>query len=681
MASVLYEVQIIEGESYLAQSTRKIASVETVEAARGEILDRYGRVLVSNRTIYQVSLDLGLMDDNHAEILSRLIEISEEEGIDWKDSLPISNTAPYVFTSSTPFYTTSTDDDGVTTRNLTRLGKLSVKMNWLEENPSKKEFYDIALPSAEELLYKMCLSFDLLEDDKPLPKNSHSLRQITGVMYDLYLRKKDIYWEPYFFAEDVHINFITRVKEEGLRGVIVEPSTVRQYNTEYAAHVLGRVALMDSREWEHYKSLDSGYEMDDSVGKDGAEKAFESYLRGTSGLRTVDRNTAGKIVSETWITPPEPGENVTLTLDIDLQKKVEDTLRDYLPQLDSEEVKGAACVILDVNSGGALALASYPTFQLDRFSADYTENLENPLNPMFNRATMGLYAPGSTFKMVSAIAALEEGIVTPETEIKDLGVYKYYTNKGPMCWIYRQYGGSHGNQNVSEAIKNSCNYYFYEIGRLLGIEAIEQYAAMFGLGQTTGIELPESSGVMAGPAFTESMGGTWYDGSTLSVVIGQESSQFTPIQIANYIATLVNGGTHYSTHILKEVRSNDFSEIVYTQPPTVVDVIEIETQNLEAVKVGMLELTQTGSVSSYFRNFDVKVGAKTGSSQVTGSNESNAVFVAFAPYDNPEIALALVVEGGGGGSDLGLLVSEIIEYYFSAEENREQINLEGTLIQ
>ena len=511
-------------------------------------------------------------------------------------------------------------------------------------------------------------------------------RAIAGLLYELYLRSREVTWTPYVFAEGVDIDFISRVKELSLSGVVIEPTTVRQYHTQYAAHILGRVGLMNRSEVEYYTSLDEDgdgkpdYEMDDTVGKEGVEKAFESFLRGTPGIRAVDRNTSGKILSESWITEPKPGDNIVLTIDIDLQKKVEDTLASSLPNLVSEEVEGAACVVLDVNSFDVLASASYPTFDLANYSRDWEKNSTDPLTPLVNRALTGTYAPGSTFKMVTAIGALEEGIITPDSQIRDLGRYTYYPGTPPQCWYYRQYGKYHGLINVSEAIEVSCNYFFYDVGRRLGIDLLVDYATRFGLGQKTGIELEESSGVMAGPEYTESMGGTWYEGSVLSVAIGQESSQFTPIQLASYISTLVNGGTRKSTHLLKEIKSSDYSQIVETYEPEVLSTIEIQDKNLEAVKAGMLALTTDGSVRRYFQDLPVQVGAKTGSAQVSAQTESNAVFVCFAPYDDPEIALAMVVEHGGSGSELGAMAADILSYYFSTKGSMDEIPMENTLI-
>ena len=677
LGSSLYDAQMIHGAEYLARSQNSIAETQTVEAARGDILDRYGRVLVSNRVTYQVALNTDAMEKNRNDILLALIRIARDAGVEWEDTLPITAQPPVRDTTDTPFQYPTTDEEGSPTTSLTRLGRLAVKMKWIDD-PTADGAQGAPLPTAEELLEKMRESFQL-------ELEGADMRAVAGVLYELYYRSMVNSWPPYVFAEGVDIDFISKVKEQGLSGVEIEAATVRTYNTEYAAHLLGRVGAIEN--WDAYKDLDldgdgtPDYEMDDTVGKEGAELAFESYLRGTAGVREVERNTSGKVVSEKWTTAPQPGDNVVLTIDIDLQKQVEDILSQAIPQLASEDTEGAACVVMDVNRAEVLASASYPSYHLATYSADLAENSADPLKPFLNRAFQGVYAPGSTFKMVTAVAGLESGIIEPDTEIMDTGVYTYYQDDGPQCWYWRQYRRKHGLVNVSEALEVSCNVFFFDVGRRVGIQGLQEFAAKFGLGEPTGIELYEETGVMAGPEYTQSMGQTWYEGSTLSVAIGQESSQFTPLQLANYIATLVNGGTRYSAHLLKEVKSSDFSQVLYTYEPEVLDSIDIQPENLDAVKAGMLALTTgKGSLARYFQDLPVQVGAKTGSAQVNAETESNAVFVCFAPYDDPQIAISLVVEKGGSGSTLASIAADILRYYFSAEESREETLTENTLI-
>jgi len=679
LSAFLYRTQIVRGEYYAAQSRQKIANIEAVEAGRGDIVDTNGKVLVTNRVSYQVTLNTSRMGDaeNRNRILTELVQVCADSGVEWTDTLPVTAEAPFAFTTKEAFTYLTTDAEGKAVYSTTRLYKLAAAMKWVE----KKEGQALSLPSAQQLLDRMSKSFRLELSD---PEQE---RAVLGILYELYLRSKDVNRTAYIFARDVDMDFIARVKERGLAGVTIQPVSARQYNTDYAAHLLGRVGLMDAEEWARYQQIDldedglADYQMDDSIGKEGVEKVFESWLRGTAGTRSVELNTNGKVVSEEWIRAPEAGSTVSLTLDIDLQQAVEESLAARIPNLSGKNTEGAAAVVIDVKNGGLLASASYPTFHLATYSKDYNKNAANPLKPLYNRALLGTYAPGSTFKPVTGIAALEEGIITPSTRILDTGVYRYYSNDGPRCWIYNQSGGTHGQQTVSQAITNSCNIFFYDVGRQLGIERLQEYAQMFGLGQKTGLELPESSGVMAGPEYTESMGGTWYPGNTLSVAIGQESSQFTPIQLANYVATLVNGGTHYKTHLLKQVRSADSTRVVYDYEPEVVGTLALKERNLNAVKEGMLALTQEGSLARYFQDLDVKVGAKTGSAQVSAtSRESNAVLVCFAPYDDPEIALAIVAEKGGTGSELGAVAADIFRAYFPPA-TPEPTDPENTLAQ
>ena len=673
--SVLYDMQVVHGADYLESSQYTIVRTETTDAARGKILDNLGRVLVSNRVSYQVTLDTSLMGtaQQRNEILMELLDLCREQGVTWSDTLPVTAQAPFTYTSGSPFFTVSTDDEGVETKTLTRLGKLAVKLEWLSADPTGKD--DVELPTAEELVEMMCRSFSL--EGGADEEN----RAAAGVLYELNLRSRDINRISYVFAQDVDIAFISLVKEHGLLGVQFETTTVRQYNTTYAAHLLGRVTQIPSEDLSAY--LELGYSMDATVGRDGVEKAFEEYLRGTAGTRLIETNTSGKVVSETWKTDPEtgelltpqPGYNVAMTINIRLQEAVEQALAELVPTL--PEAEGAAAVVVDM-TGGVLAMASYPTFDL----ASYTYDVPDELAPLLNRATNGLYPPGSTFKMVTATGALEEGIITPTDKIRDTGKYMYYApSYTPSCWIYRQNGGNHGLVNVSQAITESCNVFFYDVGRRLGIDKLNEYARMFGLGEATGIELTEKTGVVAGREYTENvLHEPWYDGATLAAAIGQENNQFTPLQLANYIATLVNGGNHYSAHLLKSVKSSDFSQVIYEREPELLNTIDIDPVNLEAVKAGMLAVTESGSVAKYFKDVGVKVGAKTGSAQVSAESESNAVFVAFAPYDDPEIALCIVVEKGGSGSELGAIAADIISFYFSSSASLEAVQGENTLI-
>lgn len=647
---LLYDLQVTNHEAFLARTVKSVGRTETVSAARGEITDRYGRPLITNQVVYQVTLDLSLMGEEKNAVLLELLDLAQAHNVTWPDTLPMGRTAPYALNRLTAGESAWSNFEA-----------LREKMKWTSAG-------------GRELLAELRETYDVdpaVSDD--------DARALCGVRYELSLRSKEVLWQEYVFAKDVDIDFISAVRERGLAGVNVEPVTVRKYATTYAAHILGRTGDIQRDAWPTYKEL--GYAMNATVGTDGVEKAFEPLLRGTAGTQVVERNDKGKVVSQSWTQAPQPGYNVALTIDLPLQQKVEDVMAEKLPTL-TEDVEGGAAAMVDVHTGAVLALASYPTFDLSTIYQNtelYNQVKADPLEPFNNRATLP-YPPGSTFKMLVATAALEEGIITPTTRIRDTGRYTYYKSPQPQCWLYRQFGGTHGNVNVSKAIEVSCNVFFYDVGRRLGILTIDEYAHRFGLGEPTGIEIPEQVGVVAGPEYTENvLGQTWYDGSTLSAAIGQENNQFTPLQLANYVATLANGGDRYTVHLFKSAKSADYTETVREFEPQVAEHIDIAEANLAAVKKGMLDLTTTGSLRSYFKGLPFQVCAKTGSAQVANST-SNAVFVCFAPADDPQVALAMVAEQGGSGSDLAGLAADILEFYFTSQRGFTTTVEESTLL-
>lgn len=673
----LYNLQIVNGAQYAKTALRKIASEETVYAARGSIYDRNGVLLVSDRAVYSLALNVKEMDDR-IETLQTLFQICQDEGAQWNDTLPISMEKPFEYTSDTPFFIESIDDAGNTVRSLTRFGKLCLQMNWISGSPAEDK--TVYLPTAEEMITKIALANGLCEQTRDnaqaavySPRVTGTVRALVGVFYELLLREKGVHWQSYCFLDDASVRIVSTVKERALQGVVIEKTAQRQYHTEYGAHILGRVALMNESEWSYYQT--QGYTQNEKVGKDGAEKAFEAYLRPQTGVQVINRNQQGAVTESEWLSMPVVGNDVYLTLDWQMQEKVESVLAKGIPALKSEQTQGGAAVLIDVNSGEILSLASYPTYQLDSFVQQLQENSENPLRPYFNRAVQGAYAPGSTFKMVTAIAALEEEVITPEEKIVDKGVFRAYDDYQPQCWSWRQHQYTHGAVDMSKAIEVSCNYYFYQLGYDLGAQRINQYAKMFGLGRATGIELEhENLGILAGPDYAKSIGKPWNQGATLAIAIGQEANQFSPLQLANYIATLVNGGEHYAVHILNKVQNRASESPLLQIKPHVLDSLAIKEENLQAVKQGMLNLTTQGAVARYFKGLDFLVGAKTGSAQVAKEEEANAVFVCFAPYDNPQVALALVVERGSNGGDLGAMAAEILSYYFYREEENDSEN-------
>ena len=649
-AVVLYDAQILHGGENRAKSISSNAASETVAASRGIITDRNGKVLVSNRLAYTLVFDRSGFDDDAAlnAAILRLVQLCEETGTGWNDTLPIG-----------------------------RVG------NFLRYSNARSETFDKFIEkndltsgaSGRQLLSELR---ELYHVDESL--SEREARLIVGVRYELHSR------DSYTFAEDVSTEVLSLITDGRYEGVTIRTASARVYNTALAAHILGTIGPIWQEEWSSNEDTgyvgyaDKGYSMNDLVGKDGVEKAFESYLRGTDGRRLITTDETGKITGELYTREPQPGGTVALTLDIDLQADVEAALAETISGMidkDSNERGGAAAVV-SVGTGEVLALASYPTYDLSTFNEDYDELVNDQRLPMFNRATQGIYAPGSTFKMVTAVAALESGIITPSSIIQDRGIYTYYKDPQPMCWIYSQTGSTHGRINVSQAITDSCNYFFYEVGRLTGIRTLDSYASQFGLGQSTGIEIGDSSGVLASPEWAESHDQEWTDGQTITAAIGQSYNLFTPLQLANYVATLVGGGDHYQAHLLKNVKAYDNSRLLYMYDDNPMNTVEISDSTLSAVTRGMHELTVSGSVAYAFENCVVSAGAKTGSAQV-GTDIANGVFVAYAPYEKPEIAVAIVIEKGGSGAALANTAVEIINSWFSRAQDGTAIG-ENTLL-
>ena len=648
--AVLYDAQILHGSENRARSISSNATSEVVPASRGIINDRNGKVLVSNRLAYTLVFDRsGFTDDASLnDAILRLIRLCQETGTAWNDTLPIAQTGSFL-------RCTNDRSESFT--------------QYLEKNKLT------ATAAGRQLIAEMRALYHV--DESLSEKDA---RLVIGVRYELHSR------DSYTFAEDVSSEVLSLITDGRYEGVSIRTASARVYNTTLAAHILGTIGPIWQEEWSSNEKTgyvgyaDKGYSMNDLVGKDGVEKAFEEYLRGTDGRRLITTDEDGKLTGELYTREPQPGGTVALTLDIDLQTDVERALAQTITGMideDSNERGGAAAVV-SVGSGEVLALASYPTYDLSTFNEDYEDLVADERLPMFNRATQGTYAPGSTFKMCTAVAALESGIITPSSIIQDRGIYTYYRDPQPMCWVYRQGGSTHGRINVTQAITVSCNYFFYEVGRLTGIRTLDSYASQFGLGQSTGIEIGDSSGVLASPEWADSHNQEWTDGQTITAAIGQSYNLFTPLQLANYIATLVGGGEHYQAHLLKNVKEYDNSRLLYVYDDEPLNTVEMSGSTVEAVTKGMHELTVSGGVAFAFRDCVVSAGAKTGSAQV-GTDIANGVFVAYAPYEDPEIAVAIVIEKGGSGAALATAAVEIINSWFSHTDDGAAIG-ENTLL-
>ena len=668
----LYRLQIVEGAEYYAQSQNSIVTTNTVIAARGNILDRYGRVLVSNKVcnnIYINADELFEQPDPNAVILE-LVQAVKDSGNTYTDTLPITKEAPFEYVS-----------------NMTDLQKTRLDA-YLEANK---------LPASTTAVELMAFFRDAFDIDNNY--TSEQMREVAGVRYEIKIRYV-INTSDYVFAEDVSIDIITKLMENNVPGFTVQSSYVREYNTDYAAHLLGYVGMMDEKEYKEYRNY--GYPLNAMVGKEGAENAFESYLHGTDGTARVTTTRGGTIISTIYTKEPEPGNQVYLTIDLGLQEAAEISLSNFIVEtnkqreIDNEtytaqgltdEVKdmitGGAVVAINIKTGEPLCIASYPTFNLSTLMENYSDLLKDESGPLFNRALNGAYAPGSTFKPVTAIAALNEGITTTTRTIYDEGIFMKYADAGytPTCWLYPH--GSHGDVNVTKAIEVSCNYYFYTIGDTLGIDKLSDYAMRFGLGVATGIELNENLGVMATQKYKEETTDTpWYIGDTLQAAIGQSYSVFTPLQLANYFATVANNGTRYEAKMLKSVRSYDYSKSVFERKAIVADTVSVDQSYYDAVHQGLYNVANSADGTAYaiFGDYPYKVAAKTGTAQLGEAVTNNGIFVCYAPYDDPEIAVAVVIEKGGAGSKIAWIAKDVLDYYFNFKNSSVSMETENSLL-
>ena len=681
---VLFNIQVVHHEDYLAQSIQTITRVENVKASRGIITDRSGRTLVSNQYTYSLTFDPTLLrsGEDQNEAILRLVTLCREQGVAWEDNLPLSLSAPAQFTldgftdtQKSRFF--SYLRDLKPTRELlaayvrqhpellkppkegeTALDPATAKDTELLKQTNSAALTNSLLLNAGVTPAKL---FDWMREDMKLSDNysDGDARLILGVRYELKLRKLGANNNAYVLAQNVDVAFCSLISDGQFQGAKIIRSSARQYATTYATHILGTVGGISdyTDEWK-----ERGYRMDDTVGLSGAEAAFEDYLRGADGKRMISVNSDGKITGEYYSVEPRSGYTVELTVDLKLQQAVEDALASAVESLNAKDgldSRGAAAAVVKVGTGEILSLASYPTFDLSTWRQDYAELSSDPATPMLNRAASSAYAPGSTLKPATAVAALESGATTPSETLFDTGYWKYPSttwNGGTWCWKH----SGHGKVNATTAITNSCNYYFAEMGYRMGLDTLNEYYSALGLGEPTGIEIGEKTGRQA----------TNEGGSNQApwAAYGQADQLYTPLQLANYIATLVSGGQHCPAHLLKSVKSYDNSEIIATGDTTPLNTLNISDSTLQAVKKGMYGYTQPGGmVYSYFKDCIVSAGAKTGTAQLGGGLKNNGVFVAFAPYDDPEIAIALVLEKGDAGAALASTAVTILNSYFSRE--------------
>lgn len=646
----LFNLQIINGVSYREQAENKIVRTESIAASRGEIYDRNGVLLATNRLTYDVEIyrtKVGIEKTNEA--IKKLVEIIERNGDTIYSTFPCNDTG---------------DNFSEEFLNNTQLRNTFLTSIKLDENATYQDVlsYYAKKYAVEEYDFKDKL--DVIKVKYEANLNGYSL--FNGVV----------------ISKDISKNSVAQIEElkSELYGVNIISVPQRYYTSdEFACHILGYVSKINTEEYNNSK--DDGYTINSMIGKSGVEESMEKYLRGVDGTKKVVTDSLGNVSSEQIITEASSGKDVTLTIDYRIQNVVENALKNTLWNLQTGgygkepiyEAQSGSCVVLDVETGEVLAIASYPVYNINSFvdgisSSEWNSLINDVQKPMFNRAISGTYSPGSTYKMLMGIAGLESGGIYVDEYYTDPGEYPYAYK--PKCWIYTAHQITHGSINLAGALKGSCNCYFYEVGRRIGIANIVQWAKNFGLGSKTGIELSgEAKGNIAGDGATE-----WSLGDTLSASIGQNTNLFTPIQLANYISTIANGGTLNKVSLIKnvgdDINSVSLSELAsYTKEFTGVDFqtrnLEIDPSYINAIKEGMYAVTTEngGTAADIFADSRVEVAGKTGTAQVA-SGANNAIFVGFAPYNNPKIAVVAIVEHGGEGYYLANMVKDITNEYF-----------------
>lgn len=618
--------QVVTADDFSLKNAHLTAITTKITATRGEIVDRYGRPIATNRDGYSIVFNSAYMKKaQYNEAIKSLTDLLTMYEHEWTDNLPLTVTAPYEFT-----------DEANAKRLKTKLG--------LNDYATAQNCYD-------EMVSKYKLE----------TYNEKDKRTLMGVRYSMERADFSVS-NPFTFAEDISSELMLTVSESFLHigGIEINVVSYRQYtDSMLAPHTIGTIGKINADEWETLKN--KGYSYNDYVGKSGIEKAFENYLKGQDGELTYYFDKSGSVVYTEVTKQPVQGNTVFLTLDSRLQKIAQDKLAENIKDLNSrgQAITGGSVVITNVKTGEVLTLANYPSYDLENLSDYLNGQVAN--NPLYDRALKGNYPPGSAFKPMVAVAGLQEQIVEPYDTVFCSQKYKFYNDYQPSCMHY------HKTVNVFSALSQSCNYYFFDLGRQVGITKLNNYAKKMGLGVPTGIELGESSGILAGPDYSKTVGSQWYDGMTLAASIGQSDNAFTPIQLATYTASIANGGTRFRSTLLSAVRAAGTNETVFSMTPEILDTINADKSVIDSVKKGMQSVTSEGTASAYFADYPISIGGKTGTAQTTGPD--NSVLILFAPYEDPEIAVSIVVEHGEKSYSTGPVAKAIMdEYFFGSEQ-------------
>ena len=688
----LFNLQIISTDGN-TDNTTYYTTVTTVRAARGDILDRNGKVLVGNRASYDLVFNHFVIKsaDNRNEYLYTLLKKCEELGVEHQDHLPVTTTRPFEYTLSD--YSTAWQ---------------GYYQNYMSDRSWDPDVTAPLLIEKMRELYKI-----------PAEWTEEEARAVIGLRYEFDLRGVTKL-PSYVFISDVDSENLAAILELNTPGLMVESSTVREYRTTYGAHILGYMGAMTDAEWQENQKL--GYSMDADVGKSGFEQAFETYLHGIDGQRLDKVTKEGTIVSQQYLEGKEPvaGNNVETTIDIDLQKVAEDALAERMKELTDPNIntggegegidaQGAAVVVMKVKTGEILACASYPTFNLATMKEDWDAINSDDLKPLFNRAFGATYAPGSTYKMCTLVAAMEnvygptnpnagQPIYAPGETIYDTGVFSHddFPDFHPTCLFYSSSYGSHGDLTAQDALKVSCNLFFYELGYRMTIGMMDETAKGFGLGEPTGIELTEKVGWRANEAskkasYKNSADAAWNGGDRVLCAIGQSENRFTPLQLAVYTCTLANQGTRYRATFLNRVTSSDYRTLVYSNSPEVVSKMNISDTTYNTYVDGMRRVVTMigGTATTCFggpKDEDntqwpskITVCAKTGTAQHSSGGSDHGVFVCFAPMDDPQVAIAIFGEKTAHGSSMAPVAEPILKAYFEMVDASEVYTYENGL--
>ncbi len=668
----LYDLQIVQtgGE---VDNTKTFTTITRVKAARGEILDCNGNVLVRNRASYDLVFNHYVIKSASGtnDYLLQLVELCRDMDAAYYDHFPVTAEAPFTYTLS---------DYNATWQ--------SYFQAYL---PQKGDGLDSDI-SAPLLIKKLREIYNIPEE-----MSDTDARAIIGLRYELDLRGVVASLPCFVFMEDVSSDVLSAILELNIPGLGTEASTVREYTTKYASHVLGYVGAMNDQQWQYYSALtDQKYEMDALVGQSGFELAFEKHLHGTDGWRVDVVYADGTLKQQYYLTDkngveqkPISGMNVEVTIDLNLQRAAEDSMEKLITQLrstaqedthvDGADIEGGAVVVMNTKTGQVLACASYPTYDLSTYFEDFDTLKDAQYAPLFNRALQAAYPPGSTYKMSTTIAGIHDGYLNSSTIINTQGKYMKYAESSftPTCLAYSMYGGVHGKINVIEALQKSCNYFFYDVGDNISLSIMDATAKSLGLGEKTGIELGEVLGYRANAetkallnaAAGEGQDG-WYAADQVMSSIGQSINEFTPMQLCVYTSTLANRGIRYKATFLNRVVSSDYRQLELENSPQILSTMEISDDAYYAYSQGMLAAAKNGTAAATFGNYPIDVAAKTGTAQHgLGSQYSDhGAFVCYAPFDDPEIAVAVYGEKAGGGSTLGQIAKAILDAYFDNPE-------------